>query len=154
MRNRVVPTVRVSHVAPTKSQLSSSSSLPPYHHLLRKRVLNPNDGTDINPLIELLRLNIAGYIHAHNTAALVAALNTGARAELGVEGRLTVRTGGRGDVEGVAACCCGTDAAEAGDVPGPGRGAGGWGCGSGAEEGEDGDLGKHVGYLRRFGGWR
>lgn len=76
----------------------------PVLYSLRKRVLHTNSRTDIDPAIELLRLHIARYINANYTARLIATLETGARAELCIEGWLVGRTGGCGDVEGVAAC--------------------------------------------------
>jgi hypothetical protein len=120
-------------------------SLPPLeNHLLGERILDPNNSSNINSLIELLRLHITGHIDAYNTTALGSALDARSRAEFGVEGGLAVGTGGCKDAEGVAARCCGTDAAEARDVPGPWYGIGSWGCGGGSEDGEDGDLREHV----------
>ena len=110
--------------------------------------MHTDNGSNIDALIEFLRLYITRYINPNYTAGFVAALDAGARTETGVKGWLAGGTGRGGDIKGVAACCCGADAAEAGDIPGPGRTARGRGCrGASSKDGEEtegSDFGEHF----------
>ena len=98
------------------------------YDLLLERVADANDSTNIESLVEFLRLDVAWYIDTNYTAGLETALDTGARAKLSIECWLSGWSSGRRNVEGVAACCGSADAAEARDLPGPRRTAGESGC--------------------------
>ena len=111
---------------------------------LRERVLHTDSRIDITSAVELLRLHIARYVNPNYTARFVTTLETSAGAELRIEGWLAGGTGGRGDVEGVAAGGCAADAAEVGDVPGPVCAAGKDRCRCAGGENEGGDLGEHA----------
>ena len=146
--NSLVARVRVPHFTPTTCQLLPFLNTPPPPigvYSQRKRILHTNSRADITPAVELLRLHVAWYINPNYTARFVATLETSAGAELRIEGWLAGGTGGRGDVEGVAAGGCAADAAEVGDVPGPvcATGEGRCGC-AGGEKSEGGDLEQHV----------
>lgn len=101
-------------------------------------------------MVELLAEYIAGDVQSNDSARLVLALNAGANAAGRIEGWLTSWADGRGDVEAVAAGCCGTGAGSTGEVPQPGcafRGDGGCRC-AGGEESEGGDLVEHDDCLK------